>query len=333
MNVSRRHALLALSVGIGNAGAQPVPAGPPKRIALLTAGSAEDSQSIADDLSAALTSLGWQPGRTVLIERAYAGGNAERLRILAEELAGKKLDVIVTGSDASTLPAVRATRTTPIVFISVHYPVEVGLADSYARPGGNVTGPALYTLDLLSKPLDFLREIAPTATKLAVVYPRDLVELPTASGPRKDLRPIVAAAARGLGFDAQFHFVPARVELDAMFKAIASSGTEVLLGGIPGAPQPLTEFALRERMPAAYPLRYFAEAGGLLSYGPVDAELRRAPERAARYVDHVLRGASPGELAIDQPSRYELTLNSGTARAMGLVLPRSLVLRADAVIG
>ncbi len=333
MTISRRRALLALPAVVGTAFAQPLPPGPAKRVGVLSGGSAADLQSLLGELNEALASLGWKPGSTVVVEGVYADGNPVRLPALAEELVRSKVDVIVTGAATTTLAAARATATIPIVFLSVHYPLEQGLVKSLSRPGTNVTGPALYPgLDLMIKPLDLLREIAPAAKRLALVGPKEFLELPTVAGPSHDIQPLVAKAANRLGFDVQFHPTPRREELDTMFKAIVASRAELLFGGITGSPQPMIEFAIRERLPAMYPMRYFVEAGGLMSYGVLEAEVMRAPVHGARYVDRILRGTPPAELPVEQPSRFELTLNRKTARAIGLVFPQSVVLRADAVL-
>jgi putative ABC transport system substrate-binding protein len=131
----------------------------------------------------------------------------------------------------------------------------------------------------------------------------------------------------------RFHLMPKRDELDMLFREIVAGRAEVLFGGISGSPKPMIDFALRERLPAVRPMRYFVEAGGLMSYGVSQAEAQRAPVHAARYVDRILRGTPPAELAVEQPSRFELALNLKTARAIGLAFPQSVVLRADAVIG
>ena len=332
--VSRRSTLVFLPLWAGPGFAQRVQTGPPPRVGLLLAGSAHEHQGLEQELSARLALLGWKPGQNVLIEGAYANGNLERLPALAEELVRKRVDVIVTGGALTTVTAARATQEIPIVFSSVHYPVEQGLVQSYSKPGRNITGPALFHgMELTVKRIDFLRECAPAATRLAWVWPQDLFELPALSGGKVDLRPRIAAAASASGFDVQFHSVAEADDLDAVFSAITASGAHVLSGGIGGRPEPITEFALRRRMPSAYPARYFVQAGGLISYGPVEADVHRGTERTAVYVDRILRGARAADLPVEQPSRFELALNAKTAKAIGVALPRSLVLRADAVIG
>ena len=332
-SLSRRSALLALPIAMGVAWAQPAPSGTPKRVALLFGGSSQQAQGVLDELTATLASLGWKPGSTLIVEGAFADNDVDRLPALADDLVRRKVDVIVTGAATTTLAAARATSTIPIVFTSVHYPIEHGLVQSYSRPGRNITGPALYPgVDLLVKPLDYLREVAPKAKRLALVYPRDLIELPTLAGTGYSLEPIVGPAAKRLGFEPRFHLTSPRDDLDALFRSIEADGAEVLMGGtLP--PARMIEFAARKRSPAMYPMRFFVEAGGLISYGPLEAEMRLSRQYAARYVDRLLRGSTVAELPIDRPSRYELSINVGAAKAMGLVLAQSLLLRADALIG
>jgi len=160
-----------------------VPSGPAKRIGVLYGGSAADLQSLIDELNDALSALGWKPGSTLVVDGMHSDGNGERLPALADELVRRKVDVIVTGTASTTLAAARATTAIPIVFLAVHYPVEQGLVRSYAWPGTNVTGPSLYPgLELLIKPLDFVREIAPAAKRLALVSPAEFIDIPTVAG-------------------------------------------------------------------------------------------------------------------------------------------------------
>ena len=335
MSISRRSTLIALPAVVGTAFAQPARPSSSKRVGVLFGGSEAELQALVHELNDALTGLGWKPGSSVVVEGVHADGDSARLPALADELVRKAVDVIVTGAASSTLAAARATTSIPIVFLSVRYPVEQGLVRSYARPGTNVTGPSLYPgLDLMIKPLDFLREIAPAARKLALVCPAQFIEIPTLAGPHLDIRPVLRNAAGRLRFDVNFHLMPPkRDELGRMFKEIVAGGAEVLFGGITGSPTPMIEFAQRERLPALYPLRYFVEAGGLMSYGVNQADAERAPVHVARYVDRILRGTPPAELAVEQPSRFELTLNLKAAKAIGLVFPQGVLLRADAVIG
>jgi putative ABC transport system substrate-binding protein len=333
MSLSRRSVLLALPIAMGAAWAQPAPSATPKRVALLFGGSSQEARESLTELTSTLASLGWKPGSTVIVEGSFADNDVDRLPALADELVRRKVDVIVTGGAITTLAAARATSTIPIVFTSLHYPIEHGLVQSYSRPGRNITGPALYPgVDLLVKPLDYLREIAPKAKRLAFIYPRDLIELPTLAGTGYDLQPIVVPAAKRLGFEPRFHLTSPSDDLDALFRTIAADGAEVLMGGTL-APARMIEFAARQRWPAMYPMRLFVEAGGLISYGPLEAEMRQSRQYAARYVDRLLRGSNAAELPIDRPSRYELAINVGAAKAMGLVLAQSLLLRADTLIG
>ena len=224
------------------------------------------------------------------------------------------------------MPAKKATASIPIVFATVNHPVEIGLVPSLARPGGNITGTAFNSADLAGKRLELLRELVPTLKRVAMLthpaHPTYAVQLKGAED-----------AARTLGM--QLKPVPIRgsneKEFDAAFKTVARAD------GLLHADTPLftthrvrfAELAARSRLPVMYGYREMVEAGGLMSYGPDVPDLHR---RAATYVDKILKGAKPADLPVEQPTKFELVINLKTAKALGLTIPRSLLLRADQVI-
>jgi putative ABC transport system substrate-binding protein len=320
--------LSLLGAGLG-ARAQAKPGGP-RRIGILQL--ADPRQTLEDDRTfwIAMTKLGWILDDNIVVERAYANGNEERLAGLAQELISKRVEVILTLGQAAPVAAARATRTTPIVFLGVLWPIEQGLIDSFARPGRNVTGIASYTgIEVTNKRLEFLREIVPAAKRLSWVWPSGLLALETVAGDRVNMVPVVEAAAKKVGFESKFHPIRGERNLESVFSDIAAWRAQAIMSAtIPG----VAELALRHRLPSAFLESENVVAGGLLSYGAADSEWTSLVNRCADYVDRILRGARPGNLAVERPSRYELVINMKTAKALGLTIPQSLLLRANAVI-
>ena len=337
----RRKTVIALLASGLAAGTLPVHAqsGPStqrRTIGLLSLATAKDAERFwMPGLRARLTALGWVEGRNLVIERAFADFQPQRLPALAQELIRKRVDLIWTSLPDATIAAARATRTIPIVFISVAWPVEQGLIDSYARPGRNVTGVATYTgLEVSTKRLEFLKELAPNLTRLSWIL--GSASEPTVDGAGFDIRPVLEQAARSLGYEVRFHFVRSLDDLEAVFAdmlawraqalAVASTTPALFL-----ATERITAFALSHRLPTAALIPAFVEAGGLLSYHAAD-QLNTSALRSAEYVDRIFRGARPADLPVDQPSSYELVINLKTARALGLRVPQSVLLRASRLI-
>lgn len=277
--------------------------------------------------------LGWFVGKTHLVESAYGDGHEERLPELAATLVAKKVDVIWALGPEAAVAAARATKTIPIVFWGVAYPVEQGLVESFARPGRNATGVAWSASpEFDAKRVQLLREIAPDGRRLAHLNVPSAVS--TVSGGRvATAGGAVDGAARSLGFELRKFPVLKAADFEPAFAAIVAWGAQALL--VAGttvtarARKPIAEFALRERLPAIYTLSGFVEAGGLISYA---IDRRATMARSMDYVDRILRGAKPAELPVDLPSHYELAVNLKTARALGLTIPQSILLRADRVI-
>src|SRR4029079_4599359 len=257
-------------------------------------------------------------------------GKRERLPALAAELVALKVALIfVGGGTRVTLAAMEATKTLPIVFTDVRDPVESGLVTSLARPGGNVTGLSSVGPELVGKRLEALKQAVPGVDRVAVLW------LPGALGERTDKEMLAAAdvAARALGVQLQFVEARGADEFARAFSDMSSARA----GALTVLPsnrflrehRRLVELAAQKRLPAVYTSREFVDAGGLMSYGANSADLHR---RAATYVDKILKGAKPGDLPVEQPTKFELVVNLKTAKDLGLNLPRSLLARADELI-
>jgi putative tryptophan/tyrosine transport system substrate-binding protein len=277
-----------------------------------------------------LRDLGYVEGRNVVIEYRSAEGKVERLPALAAELVALKVDVIVTGGGThAPLAAKQATRTLPIVFAGAGDPVGSGLVTSLARPGGNVTGLSLLTSELVGKCLEQLKQAVPGVTRVAVLWH------PGALGERteKDMLKGAEVAGRELGVRLQFVEARGRADFDRAFSDMtrARAGALTVWASVmfTNERRRLVDLAAKNRLPAVYPLREFVDAGGLMAYGPNLADLFRRP---ATYVDKILKGAKPADLPVEQPTIIELVINLKTAKALGLTIPPSVLLRADQVI-
>ncbi len=270
--------------------------------------------------------LGWVDGRNLVIEHRSAEGHPERLPALLRELVELPVDVIVTTGTAMARAARQATDTIPIVAVGPDL-VSLGLASSLARPGGNVTGLTFQSGAALStKRLELIKRAVPAARRIALMIARPLPGQPPWSQE-------VGEAARALGLELSFVAIDNSGDLDSAFAELARMRPDGILGAaspvIIGHRERITAFAAKQRLPSIFALRQFAEAGALMSYGPnlVDAE-----RRAATYVDKILKGAKPAEMPIDQPTRFEFVINQKTASALGIKLPKALLLQADEVI-
>jgi putative ABC transport system substrate-binding protein len=306
--------------------AQQQPAERVYKIGFLRQGQPSDraSKVFVEAFQLGLRERGYVDGQNVVVESRF--GPIEQLPQLAEELVRLKVDVIVASASSAAVPARKATASIPIVFATVNHPVEIGLIASLRRPGGNLTGTAFNSADLAGKRLELLRELVPTLKHVTMLthpaHPTYAVQLKGAQD-----------AARALGME--FKEVPIRgsapADFEAGFKAVAGAD------GLLHADTPLftlhrarfAELAAKSRLPVMHGYREMVDAGGLISYGPHVAELHRG---AAAYVDKILKGATPGDLPVEQPTRFELVINSRTAKVLGLTMPRSILLRADQVL-
>ena len=275
-----------------------------------------------------LRDLGYVEGRNVVIESRDAEGKPERLPALAAELVALKVDVLVAQPTVAALAAKQATRTLPIVF-PVADPVSSGLVTSLARPGGNLTGLSILAPEMVGKGLELLKQAVPGVSRVAVLWDPGAFPERTA----KDMRKEVEVAARALGVRLQFIEARGPDDFDRAFSEMtrARAGALTVLGGsmLFSERKRLVDLAAKNRLPAVYPWREGVDAGGLMAYGPNVADLFR---RAATYVDKILRGAKPADLPVEQPTKFELVINLKAAKALGLTIPPSVLLRADEVI-
>ena len=334
---TRREALLALPLLCGalRAGAQTSRPSAQRRIAFLYGGTSVDTEDLEKNFLAAMSRLGWVRDKNLAVERAFADRDGARLAKLVEELIRKHVEVILAiGSNAPTAVA-RATRTIPIVFVATHWPLERGLIDSYARPGRNVTGIAGSTgVEATTKRLDFLRQVVPSATRLSWTASSSFLSLETVSGGPHNMIPVLEGAAKERGFESRFHDMRDGQNLDRLFGEIMASSAQALMSMPmpPSAVKGYTVLATRHRLPSACFYTEYVQAGCLLAYGTPDSEDESTAMRSAEYVDHILRGARPDDMPVYRPDKYELVINLETAKALGLAIPQSLMLRADKVI-
>jgi putative ABC transport system substrate-binding protein len=319
-------AMIAGSVAAAPLAGRAQPDGKVYRLGYLSAGSGTLNNPYAQALRQGLRDLGWVEGQNIVIEFRSAD-QFDRLPALATELVQLKVDVIVATPTPPALAAKSATATIPIVGISLADPVGLGLIPSLARPGGNITGVS-YSVgaDIFGKDLELLREALPKVRRVAVLsnpdgpsQPLILDNIKTAA--RSLELQLLPVGARGSGdFDGAFATM-ARERVGALF--VVTDPTY-----IPHRAR-LVDLATRNRLPSMFTQRADVEAGGLMSYGPSFAAMYR---RAAYYVDKILKGAKPADLPVEQPTKFELVINLKTAKALGLTIPQTLLLRADRVI-
>jgi ABC-type uncharacterized transport system substrate-binding protein len=300
---------------------------PPRRIGFVSMRSGPSDNPHLDAFRQGLRDLGYQEGRDVTIEVRYAQGQPGKLPDLVAELIRLKMDVIVTQSGVASLAAKRATRTIPIVMVSSGDAVMQGLVASLARPGGNVTGLTMISPELSRKRLEILREMVPKLSRVGVLW----------CGPGEPLgesewKETQAAASllkvtpsslevRGTQDPAGAIATAVRQRLDAMLVLDCAR--------LHSRSAQIVDLAATHRLPALYPYSLYPEAGGLMSYGP---DVRDGARRAAGYVDKILKGAKPADLPVEQPTKFELIVNAKTAKALGLSIPQSVLVRADQVI-
>ena len=292
------------------------------RIGLLGPGSASSDASWAAALVANLRDLGYVEGTNLSVESRWADGKNDRLPELAAELVRLNVDVIVTFQTPAAVAAKQATKTIPIVMVTAADPVATGLVASLARPGGNVTGLSGATSELTAKNLELIRQILPSAKRVAVL----VNAADTFAKPFLEQNQL---AARNLGVELQAVMVRSGEPLDAAFEEIAKARASAVIVQ-PSLPyKRAVEMALQYRLATAAPGQGFADAGGLLAYTGNIADRDR---QAALYVDKILKGAKPADLPVRQPAKFELVINLKTAKRIGLKIPPSVLARADRVI-
>jgi putative ABC transport system substrate-binding protein len=274
----------------------------------------------------ALADLGWTDGRNLRMDLRWGGDDINQIGALARELVGLRPDIILTGTTPATVAVQRETRTIPIVFAGVADPVASGIVARLNQPGGNTTGFATYEASLGSKWLELLSEIAPGLKRAAILYNPDI-------NPQSDsFMHSLETAARSLKVELITAPVHDEVEIETAITTLGrepGGGLVIQTGGFLVAHRVPILAAARNNVPAVYSLSEFARDGGLLSYGVDFVDSFR---RAASYVDRILRGEKPGDLPVQFPTKFEMVVNLKTAKALGLAVPPSIMLRADEVI-
>jgi putative ABC transport system substrate-binding protein len=330
VKLSRRELIVTLALALVTAPltADAQPAAKVYRIGLLGSlpPTAPGALRIWEGFFQGLRELGYVEGQNILIEGRFYGERTERLPALAAELAQLKVDVIVAQGPPAPEAAQRATSTIPIVFAVHQDPVGSGLVASLARPGGNVTGLSTLAPELVGKRLQLLKEAVPGISRVSVLS--DPTH-PTAALLLREAE----VAARSLKVQLQVLEARAPGDFASAFSAMTKdrTGGLIILGGLMFFVERtrIVEMAAQSRLPAIYGAKENAEAGGLMTYGP---SIRESYRRAATYVDKILKGAKPGNLPIEQPTKFELVVNLKTAKALGLTIPQSVLLQADQVI-
>jgi putative ABC transport system substrate-binding protein len=273
-----------------------------------------------------LRDLGYIEGKTILVEYRYAEGNPERLPELAGDLVRLKVEIIVTSSVPGVRAAMNASKDVPVVIASAADPVASGLVASLARPGGNVTGLSLHAQEVGGKRLEMIKETFPKVTRVSVLLngnnPYHQILFSELQGPAKSLGLKIHALEIRNAKDFENAFaVAGRERSDALAML---EDPQLFINR-----QAIIELAAKTRLPTMYPEQDFVQAGGLMSYGANAADLYR---RAASYVDRILKGAKPGDIPIEQPTKFELVINLKTAKQIGLTIPPNVLTRADRVI-
>src|SRR6266446_2066388 len=326
MRLIRLAVILAFSLILAPLGVEAQQAANIARIGMLADAT---SPHLREAFLQGLRDLGYVEGRNLVIEYRDAEGKPKRFPSLAAELVALKVDVILAGATPQALATKQATKTIPIVFASVADPVGSGLVTSLARPGGNVTGSSNLAPELVGKRLEQLTQAVPGVSRVAVLWQ------PGALGERTERDILKEAEVAGRALGVRLQFVEARGPED--FNRAFSVMTRARAGALTVLPgsmfvnerRRLVDLAAKNRLPAVYTSREYVDAGGLMSYGPNQAELYR---RAATYVDKILKGAKPGDLPVEQPTKFELIINLKTAKALGLTIPQPVLGRADQII-
>jgi putative tryptophan/tyrosine transport system substrate-binding protein len=274
-----------------------------------------------------LKEAGYIEGENIIIVYRWADDRTDQLPLLAADLVSRSVAAIITAGVPSSSAAKAATTTIPIIFIVGTDPVQLGLAASLSRPGGNLTGINLFTSELVAKRLEVLRDLLPQAKRMGVLAnPSD------AGATDAQLRDI-DAAARAMALQIKVHNADTRDEIDAAFEAMGRDRPDAVFAGttafLNGRRVQLAQLSTFYRLPAIYGLRDFVEAGGLISYG---SDIIDSFRQAGRYVGRIVKGAKPAELPIVKADKFELVINTRTARMLGLTVPSSLLGRADEII-
>ena len=296
------------------------------RIGYLASNSHSSELRRIEALNEGLRERGYTEGRNIIIEYRFAEGKLDRLPALAADLVRSKVDAIVTGGGPATRAAKDVTKSIPTIIVNISDPVALGFVASLAKPGGNMTGLASIQNNLGGKRVELLKEILPQLSRLAVLVNRNV---PGYGVQIKE----VEFATQTMGLQLQVEEMQGSTDLEKVFLAI----TKGRAGAVLGLTNPtfmayrsrIAELALKSHLPTMYGSRPFVDVGGLISYGPDVTDLFR---RAAVYVDKILKGASPRDLPVEQPMKFELVVNLKTAKQIGVIIPPNVLARADKVI-
>jgi len=327
--MNRRGFLIALAGGL-LAGRSPLEGQPNSnipKVALFAPGARAPAVHFVEAFRQGLRELGYVEGKTLILELRYGDAKPERYSEIARELVALKMDVIVTSTDVAIAAVKRETRTIPIVMAFSIDPVGTGFVSSLAHPGGNITGLSNVSAGLSGKRLALLRETVPGFSRVAYLWNPDV------RGALFEYKE-TEEAARSMRVQLQSVELSNPAELDRVLSGVTRQRPQALMvsAGNPvsiARREELVGFALRNRLPSTYAVREYVDDGGLMSYGPSISAMYR---RAASYVDKILKGAKPADLPVEQPTKFELVINLKTAKALGLAIPPSLLLRADQVI-
>ena len=297
------------------------------KIGILQVGTAAGGGRLSAAFKQEMRELGYVEGQGVRFEQRFGEGKRERLSEAARELVRLKVDIVVTSTDEGVAAVKQETQTIPIVMASSTDPVGTGFVVSLARPGRNITGSSSMSPELNGKRLELLKQLVPDLSRVAILWNPDI------RGAVLDYKE-TEGAARALRLQLQSVEVTRADDLDRAFTAMTAERAQALV--VPAGNSlaftnrhEIASLAQKNRLPALYGVREYADAGGLIAYGPNAADLWR---RAAIYVDKILKGAKPGDLPVEQPTKFELSINVKTAKAMGLTIPLSLAQRADRII-
>jgi putative ABC transport system substrate-binding protein len=293
---------------------------------LISPSSAQRTAQLLAAFRQGLNEIGYAEGRTVTIEYGWADGQSDRLPALAAELLRRKVAVFATGGPAAALAAKAASTAIPLVFVSSSDPVQLGLVASFNRPGGNATGVSFIASELVAKQSELLHQLVPNAAVIGVLVN------PTSANAEVQLKD-VPAAARTLGLEIVVQNASSERDFDAAFAALVQQRVGALVVGSDPLfytrRQQLAAMAARHALPAIYADREYAEAGGLMSYG---TSIAAAFRQAGIYTGRILRGEQPAELPVMQATKFDLTINLITAKALGITVPPGLLATADEVI-
>jgi putative ABC transport system substrate-binding protein len=300
-----------------------------RRLGVLLSGPTEEdaeAQARAAALKLGLLEHGWVEGRNLEIDSRWGGADPSRMRGYAAELVALNPDVIFAAPTSALAEVQRATRTIPVVFAQVADPVGAGFVASLAHPAGNITGFALFDFAVGAKWLELLKQIAPSVTRAAVIYD-------PATSNATGFLPLISAAGRSFGVDVFVHSVRNTNDIEGAISALAAEpngGLIAIASALVTEKRDLIiSLANKNRLPAIFEFRYYAEAGGLVSYGVDNLNLYR---RAGSYVDRIFRGEKPSDLPVQEATKFQLVINLKTAKALGLTVPPALLAAADEVI-